>query len=109
MVYWTERDDKFSALGLAPTSLPGFPTRAELADRYSARTGRDLSGLDYYVAFGYWKLACILQGVRARYAAGFGAGDRTGTETFGTQVRLLAAQALRTAEHLSSPTGRTQR
>jgi len=109
MVYWTERDDGFSALGPAPTSLPGFPTRAELAERYSVRTRRDLSGLDFYVAFGYWKLACILQGVQARYAAGFGAGDRTGTETFGAQVRLLGAQALRTAEHLSSPTGRKQR
>jgi len=109
MVYWTEPDDEFSALGLAPTSLPGFSTRAELAQRYSERTGRDLSGLDYYIAFGYWKLACILQGVQARYAAGFAAGDRTGTETFGTQVRLLAAQALRTVERLSLPTGRTER
>jgi aminoglycoside phosphotransferase (APT) family kinase protein len=109
MVYWTEPGDEFSALGLAPTSLPGFSTRAELAQRYSERTGRDLSGLDYYIAFGYWKLACILQGVQARYAAGFAAGDRTGTETFGTQVRLLAAQALRSVERLSLPTGRTER
>ncbi len=109
MVYWTEPDDEFSALGRAPTSLPGFSTRAELAERYAARTGRDLSGLDYYVAFGYWKLACILQGVQARYAAGFGAGDRSGTEVFGTQVRLLAREALRTVERWSLPTGRKQR
>jgi len=106
MVYWTDRDDEFSALGLAPTSLPGFSTRAELAKRYSERTGRDLSTIDYYIAFGYWKLACILQGVQARYAAGFGAGDRTGTEAFGAQVSLLSEQALKTVERLAQPTGR---
>jgi aminoglycoside phosphotransferase (APT) family kinase protein len=107
MVYWSEPGDEFSALGTAPTALPGFSTRAELAARYSDRTGRDLSGLDYYVAFGYWKLACVLQGVRARYAAGFGAGDRTGTEVFGAQVSMLAEQALRTVERLE-PTGRNR-
>jgi aminoglycoside phosphotransferase (APT) family kinase protein len=109
MVYWTDPGDEFSALGLAPTSLPGFMTKAELAARYGERTGRDLSCLDFYVAFGYWKLACILQGVRARYAAGFAAGDRTGTEAFGAQVSLLAARALRNVERMSSRTGRQPR
>jgi len=108
MVYWTEPDDDFPVPGPAPTSLPGFSTRTELAERYSERTGQDLSGLDYYIAFGYWKLACILQGVQARYAAGYGAGDRTGTETFGAHVNLLADQALRTVQRLSLPTGRKQ-
>ena len=109
MVYWTEPEDEFSALGLAPTSLPGFSTRAELAERYCERTGCDLSGLDYYIAFGYWKLACILQGVQARYAAGYGAGDQTGTDSFGAQVRLLSEQALKTVERLALPTGRKPR
>jgi aminoglycoside phosphotransferase (APT) family kinase protein len=106
MVYWTEPGDDFSALGLAPTSLPGFPTRSELAARYSERTGLDLSGLDYYTAFGYWKIACILQGVQARYAAGFGAGDRTGTDAFGAQVSQLAEQALKKVKRLGSPSGK---
>src|SRR5580693_4116844 len=30
------------------TAAPGFPSRASLAERYAARTGRDLSRLDYY-------------------------------------------------------------
>src|SRR6266851_1174658 len=30
MVYWTEDGDRDPALGVAPTALPGFPTRAEL-------------------------------------------------------------------------------
>jgi aminoglycoside phosphotransferase (APT) family kinase protein len=109
MVYWTDPGDEFSALGLAPTLLPGFLTRSELATRYQDRTGRDLSRLDFYVAFGYWKLACILQGVRARYAAGFAAGDRSGTETFGTQVSLLAKQALMTVERFDAQPARRRR
>ena len=53
----------------AATALPGFPTRAEVAARYAAGSGRDLAHIDYYIAFAYWKLACILEGVFVRYAA----------------------------------------
>ena len=105
MVYWTEATDEFSALGLAPTALPGFPTRAALRERYAERTGRDLTQLEFYVAFGYWKLACILQGVQARYAAGFGAGDKSGTGAFGVQVKLLADQAKASVARLAEQTG----
>ena len=54
----------------AATSPPGFPTRTQLADRYAARTGRDLSHLDYYVGFNRWKSAAIVHGVYARYMEG---------------------------------------
>ena len=40
--------------------------------RYAAASGRDLRGLEFYVAFGYWKLACIMQGVYDRYVGGGG-------------------------------------
>ncbi len=49
---------------------PASPTREELSARYAERSGRDLSQLDFFVALGYWKLAIILEGVYARYAAG---------------------------------------
>jgi len=54
----------------APTSLPGFPTRAELIARYGAATGADLTHLDYFRALNWWKTGCILHGVYARYVAG---------------------------------------
>ncbi len=54
----------------AATALPGFPTRAELAARYGEKSGRDLSMLDYYIGFNWWKSACIIHGVYARYCAG---------------------------------------
>ncbi len=53
-----------------PTSPRASRPAEELAARYAERSGRDLSQLDFYVALGYWKLAIILEGVYARYAAG---------------------------------------
>jgi aminoglycoside phosphotransferase (APT) family kinase protein len=53
----------------AATGLPGFGSRADIAARYAADSGRDLSHIEYYVAFAYWKLSCILEGVFVRYAA----------------------------------------
>ncbi|HUO49081.1 MAG TPA: phosphotransferase family protein [Acidimicrobiales bacterium] len=93
MVYWTEPGDEVSAiLGVTPTTVPGFPSRAEMRAAYEAASGRDLSRLSYYVAFGYWKLACILQGVYARYVGGAAAGDRSSVDGFaGSVVRLAEA------------------
>ena len=53
-----------------PTSPPASRPSGELAARYAERSGRDLADLDFFVALGYWKLAIILEGVYARYAAG---------------------------------------
>ena len=93
MVYWAEPGDEAPALGVAPTTAGGFPTRQEMKARYAARTGRDIDVLDFYVAFGYWKLACILEGVYTRYAGGSGGGDPTSFTAYATQVGLLAQAA----------------
>lgn len=53
-----------------PTGIEGFPRYAELLERYATRTGRDLSEIDYYIAFGSWRLAVISEGVYARYLHG---------------------------------------
>jgi aminoglycoside phosphotransferase (APT) family kinase protein len=93
MVYWTEAGDASAVLGSA-TTAEGYPTRAELLDAYADRSGRDLTAIDYYVAFGYWKLACILEGVYARYTGGsMGTRDEGGFEAFGDQVNALAEAA----------------
>jgi aminoglycoside phosphotransferase (APT) family kinase protein len=101
LVYWAEPGDGDQALvGVAPTMLPGFATRAELTDRYAAATGRDVSGIAYYRAFGFWKLACILQGVHVRYAGGAAAGDRSGVDQFAAHVGRLGERALAEVESL---------
>ena len=99
-VYWAEPGDDERALEEAPTLAPGFPTRQEVVAAYAAASGRDCSNLDFFVAFGYWKLACILQGVRARYEGGAAAGDRSGQDRFQDRVRWLAARALDAARGL---------
>ena len=100
MVNWVEPGDEFVPLGHAPTLAGGFPTRSAAVARYAERSGRDVSRLEFYVAFGYWKLACILEGVFSRYAGGAMAGDRTGFEHFPGQIDALATAALETASKL---------
>jgi aminoglycoside phosphotransferase (APT) family kinase protein len=97
LVYWAEPGDPVAALITAPTMVPGFPSRAELAERYAARTGLDLSGIGYYTAFAYWKLACILQGVYERYVGGAGGGDPSGVDGLAAHVERLAQMAAETA------------
>ena len=99
MVYWADPADSMAVLGLSPTTAPGFSTRAEVLERYGSVSDLDISGVGYYQAFGYWKLACILQGVYARYVAGAGAGDQGSVDGYPAQVRRLfemAAESLET-------------
>jgi aminoglycoside phosphotransferase (APT) family kinase protein len=67
---WPDPTDPAPPNPEAATSPPGFPSRSDLARRYAARTGRDLSHLDYYVGFNFWKSAAIVHGVYARYMEG---------------------------------------
>jgi aminoglycoside phosphotransferase (APT) family kinase protein len=96
MVYWPQRGEDGEgpiALGQPANLAPGFPTRDQLRRRYAERSGRDLSQLGFFVALGYWKLAIILEGVYARYAAGqYGKVD-PGIEHFARLVERLAEAA----------------
>jgi aminoglycoside phosphotransferase (APT) family kinase protein len=83
------------------TALPGFPARSDVIDRYVERTGADLSRLDFYVALALWKLACIAEGVYARYRAGvMGDSGADVVASFGDRVIALAEGALAIAERL---------
>jgi aminoglycoside phosphotransferase (APT) family kinase protein len=101
LVYWNDRDDTRAALIETSTTLDGFPSRAEVIAMYAEASGRDVSDVEYYRGFGYWKLACILEGVYARYKGGV-MGDASGFEGFALQVEMLANQAKATIEGLPS-------
>lgn len=91
LVYWRQgRDDP----GVTPsvTGLPGFPTRAQLVERYAARTGRDVAALPWYVGFGFFKLAVVVAGIAARQRAGAMA-DNT-DDRIGDAIDPLAAAGL---------------
>jgi aminoglycoside phosphotransferase (APT) family kinase protein len=93
MVYWPDSGEEATSLGQPANLAPGFPGRDELKRRYAERSGRDLSQLDFFVALGYWKLAIILEGVYARYAAGqYGKVD-PGIRHFAKVVENLAEAA----------------
>ena len=84
MVYWAEPATTHGAARACrrprrPASPPG-PQVLGRATR--AVSGLDSRAIGYYMAFGYWKLACILQGVYARYVAGAGAGDQGSVDGF---------------------------
>jgi aminoglycoside phosphotransferase (APT) family kinase protein len=102
-VYWADPDEPTHSGLPAPTSVEGFLTKSQLLERYAERSGRDLSQIGFYVAFGYWKLACIIEGVYARYVAGAmgNRGDASAFDFFGEQVVALADAANRALENAS--------
>jgi aminoglycoside phosphotransferase (APT) family kinase protein len=102
LVYWTEDGEEgwltpagspagTRGVTADATASPGFWTRAEFAAEYARLTGRDVSRIGYYVAFGYFKLAVVLEGIHARYQQGKTVGE--GFEQEGFAVPLLIARA----------------
>jgi aminoglycoside phosphotransferase (APT) family kinase protein len=93
MVYWPSREDQIQPIAQSPALAAGFPSRQEMLDRYAATRGIKLNDIDFYMAFAYWRLACITEGVYARYLHG-GMGDRAGDGAqFEQQVTDLAGAA----------------
>ena len=92
-------DERASGGQPLPMSLEGFPSAEEVRSLYAAGSERDLSRLDFYLAFNYWRLACIVEGVYSRYAAGV-MGDDVDPATvsaFGDRVLVMADLAAEAA------------
>ena len=66
---WVEAADDPTWSGLAGMSshAPGFPTRHAAVERYSRRTGFDVSQAQWYHIFGIFKLIVILQQIYIRF------------------------------------------
>ncbi len=99
-VYWS--DGPSSALRANdPTPAGGFPSYASLVERYARTTGRDVSQIDYYVAFSCWRLAVISEGVYARYLHGaMGKQDGIDLSTMKLGPEGLAERALEAVRRL---------
>ncbi|MGZ5396560.1 MAG: phosphotransferase family protein [Mycobacterium sp.] len=65
---WTEPGER-PVLTLQAGHNDGYPTRAEMANRYAVRTGRDLRALAFYEVLALFKLAVILEGRHAQESA----------------------------------------
>jgi aminoglycoside phosphotransferase (APT) family kinase protein len=96
---WVGPSDEVADVAEPATALPGFSSRQEVLSAYVAATGADVSNLDYYRAFNFWKRACILQGVYARYRSG-----QKGTEGVDMAVLLgRIGRSLTAAAGLAKP------
>ncbi len=84
VTYWGDSPEAAGRLADMPTAVEGFGSSAAMLELYASRSGRDLSAMPWYVAFQHWRLACIMEGVRVRYAMGAmgeGEGDAYDDET----------------------------
>jgi aminoglycoside phosphotransferase (APT) family kinase protein len=90
-VYWYD-----AARPLPLTNDPttaDFPSFGELLQRYAARTGRDVSCIEYYHAFAAWRLGIIAEGVAVRHQHMYGA-DSAVLAASQASVARLAESAL---------------
>jgi aminoglycoside phosphotransferase (APT) family kinase protein len=81
------------------TELQGFPTASELAASYARASGRDLTALGFWVAFAYWKIAIIVEGVYRRWLNDPANGSDAGSlRPAVTRLAALAGAALERPE-----------
>jgi aminoglycoside phosphotransferase (APT) family kinase protein len=69
---WAQPDDHENPMFTlsAATRGAGFPTRAQLRERYAERTGRDTNDHRWYEVLALWKAAIFLEASYRRYLAG---------------------------------------
>ncbi|HLX42980.1 MAG TPA: phosphotransferase family protein [Bryobacteraceae bacterium] len=83
----------------AITAGPGWYSRDEFVEQYSARTGRDCSALPWHEVLGVFKLAVILQQIYFRFWRGQTTDERF--RTFDQRVKALTGQAARMVEKIA--------
>ncbi|GAC1392364.1 MAG: phosphotransferase family protein [Ktedonobacteraceae bacterium] len=93
LCYWVQPDDPEEMKVVLPTvtTFPGFLTRAQFIEVYAQKSGRDISSMQFYTAFAYFKLAVILQQIYARWKRGQTQDARF--EAFGKRVQTLVLYA----------------
>src|SRR5439155_103290 len=82
--------------GTPVMALDGFPSWEEAAMRYQEKSGRDLSGLDFYAVLAHFKLGVILENMHRRFLAGGTVGP--GFEMIGQNAQLLGQRGLTIAD-----------
>lgn len=96
LAYWAEAGDATPTGLFSMTALEGFPSRRDLAERYSQQTGRELSTLAFWEALANWKVAIILEGVRKRVLEEPGNGEPLDGEVvrrFAQRAKAVAGRA----------------
>jgi aminoglycoside phosphotransferase (APT) family kinase protein len=97
LTYWIDDDDgeEVRAFSPMPHDAAGFPSRADLVERYERASGRDVSGIRFYHVLGLYRVAVILAQIHIRWLRG-----QTKDQRFaglGDLVKLVAANAAQLA------------
>lgn len=91
LAYWFQagEEDVFKSYNL--TWLPGNFSRREVITQYAVKSGRDLSQISFYYAFGLFKNAVIAQQIYHRWKQGHSSDARFGTLL--PMIQLLGQKA----------------
>jgi aminoglycoside phosphotransferase (APT) family kinase protein len=92
LVYWDPVTAPVLGVRHAPTANVGFPSAAQIIERYADLTQKPLTDLSFYRALGYFKLAVIAEGIHQRFLRGDTVGDGFGT--VGGAVEALVSSGL---------------
>ncbi|MDX6540075.1 MAG: hypothetical protein QOI71_1685 [Gaiellales bacterium] len=91
---YSDADAEPTVLDLSPvTRAPGFPTRAELVERYRERSGRNVGALAWYETLALWKAAVFCEGLYGRLLRGETGDSWTASLAEGVPGLLRAAAA----------------
>ena len=82
------------------TANPGFLSRKEMLERYAKISGRDVSNIDYYLTFAFYKIAVILQQLYYRWKIGEAPDERFGKLDTGIKNLLKQAEKAQREELL---------
>jgi aminoglycoside phosphotransferase (APT) family kinase protein len=92
---YTDAGSPPTVLDLSPvTRSGGFPSRAELVERYAERSGRGVGALAWYETLALWKAAVFCEGLYGRYLRGETADPWTASLDEGVPGLLHAAAAI---------------
>jgi aminoglycoside phosphotransferase (APT) family kinase protein len=70
MCSWRDRGETSPQASSMPSQVPGFMPRDEAVRRYAERRSVDLASLPYYLVFGIFKMAVVVQQIYFRFHQG---------------------------------------
>ena len=87
VVWWDGMAGLDSPVAAVPAEVPGYPGRAHLLEAYARHSALDLDPLPWYLAFAFFKIAAIFEGIHYRSRQGLTVGE--GFERLGELVPPL--------------------
>jgi len=88
LAYWVQPGDPddLKAMSMIPADMPGLLTREELVEHYALKAGIALDNFDFYLIFGLFRVAVIMQQIYYRYYHGQTKDKRFGMLIFGVHI-----------------------